>query len=237
MYNQLSNILFLDIETVSQYESHEKLPERFKPLFEKKVSYFSEKEGYTQAEAYSKRAAIFAEFGKVITIGLGFFSKEGNDWFFRVKCLMGHDEKELLLELQMILSKFNEENLLLCAHNGKEFDFPYLCRRYLVNGLPIPYSLDMSGKKPWEVQHIDTMHLWRFGDYKHYTSLETLAAIFDVPTSKSDIDGSMVGEVYYKEKALDRIADYCKQDVVVTAQVYLKMKALPILEEHQVIMI
>ena len=153
------------------------------------------------------RAAIFAEFGKVITIGLGFFAQENSEWKFRVTCLMGHDEKVLLEEFKTILSKFDEENLLLCAHNGKEFDFPYLCRRLLVNGLTIPYCLDMSGKKPWEVQHLDTMHLWRFGDYKHYTSLETLAAIFDVPTSKTDIDGSMVGEVYYKEKDLKRIAD------------------------------
>lgn len=237
MNSELSNILFLDIETVSQYENHEKLPERFKILFEKKVSYYTEKEDCSQAEAYQKRAAIYAEFGKVITIGLGFFAKEADEWKFRVTCLMAHDEKSLLEEFITVLSKFNEENLLLCAHNGKEFDFPYLCRRFLVNGLKIPYCLDMSGRKPWEVQHLDTMHLWRFGDYKHYTSLETLAAIFDVPTSKTDIDGSMVGEVYYKEKDLKRIAEYCKQDVVVAAQVYLKMKALPLLDVSQVVTI
>ncbi len=237
MYSKLSNILFIDIETISQYENYEKLPERFKTLFEKKVSFYTEKEECSQEEAYKARAAIFAEFGKVITIGLGFFAKEQHEWKFRVTCLMGHDEKVLLEEFKTVLSKFDEENLLLCAHNGKEFDFPYLCRRLLVNGLTIPYCLDMSGKKPWEVQHLDTMHLWRFGDYKHYTSLETLAAIFEVPTSKTDIDGSMVGEVYYKEKDLKRIAAYCRQDVVVAAQVYLKMKALPLLNPDQILII
>ena len=233
----LQHLLFIDIETIAQHEEHDQLSERLKPLWEKKVQYYLDKEGYSVEESYVDKAAIFAEFGKVISIGLGFFSLENEQQVFRVKALSGHSEKELLANFLDVISKFKQNQLVLCGHNIKEFDIPFLCRRLLVNQLQIPYALDVSGKKPWEVNFIDTMHLWRFGDYKHFTSLETLAAIFDVPTSKEGIDGSKVYHAYYKEKALDKITEYCKRDVVVTMQVYLRLKSLPILSDHQIVYI
>lgn len=233
----LQHLLFIDIETIAQHEEHNQLSERLKPLWEKKVQYYLDKEGYSVEESYIDKAAIFAEFGKVISIGLGYFSIENNEQVFRVKALSNHSEKELLEEFLSVLSKFKQNQVVLCGHNIKEFDIPFLCRRLLVNQLQVPPALNVSGKKPWEVNFIDTMHLWRFGDYKHFTSLETLAAIFDVPTSKDGIDGSKVYQAYYKENGLEKITEYCKRDVVVTMQVYLRLQSLPILSDQQIVYI
>jgi DNA polymerase elongation subunit (family B) len=122
----------------------------------------------------------------------------------------------------------------LCAHNGKEFDFPYLSRRMLVNSITLPSLLHLSGAKKWEVPHLDTMEMWKFGDYKHYTSLDLLLALFNIPSSKSEMDGSKVNGVYYQEKDLKKIATYCVSDVVAIAQLYLKMKNLPLIEERNI---
>lgn len=222
----MKNILFIDIETVSQSDNYQDLPERLKTQWSRKSSFLKKQEEETDEDLYHDKAGIYAEFGKIIVIGIGFFAKnEEGENTFRVKAIKGDDEKELLLAFSNLLSKFNQEELQLCGHNGKEFDFPYLCRRMLVNGIKLPYVLDTSGKKPWEVKHLDTMHMWKFGDYKHYTSLDLLASIFGIESSKIGIDGSQVGEVYHKEKNLDKIAEYCKRDVAVTAQLYLKLKS------------
>ena len=129
------------------------------------------------------------------------------------------------------------KNLHLCAHNGKEFDFPYLCRRLLINGLPVPSHLQIAGKKPWEINHLDTMELWKFGDYKSHTSLNLLAAIFDLPTPKNDLDGSKVKDVYYQDKDLNRIAKYCENDVVTTAQILLRYKGLPVIPQENITLV
>lgn len=222
----MKNILFIDIETVSQTNDYQNLPERLKTQWSRKSSFLKKQEEETDEEMYHNSAGIYAEFGKVIVIGIGYFTKneEGVNTF-RVKAIRGHDEKELLVSFSTLINKFNPEEIQLCGHNSKEFDFPYLCRRMLVNGLKLPYVLDTSGKKPWEVNHLDTLHMWKFGDYKHYTSLDLLAHIFGIESSKIGIDGSQVGEVYYQEKNLDKIADYCMRDVAVTAQLYLKLKS------------
>ncbi|MDH5365966.1 MAG: 3'-5' exonuclease [Cyclobacteriaceae bacterium] len=222
----MKNILFVDIETVSQTDNYQNLSERLKTQWSRKSSFLKRNEEETDEDLYNDRAGIYAEFGKVIVIGIGFFAKNEEENTFRVKAIKGDDEKKLLLDFCDILNQFNAEELQLCGHNGKEFDFPYLCRRMLVNGIKLPYVLDTSGKKPWEVKHLDTMSMWKFGDYKHYTSLDLLASIFGIESSKVGIDGSQVGEVYYKENDLDKIADYCMRDVAVTAQLYLKLKSL-----------
>lgn len=237
MNSILRNILFIDIETVAQCNRFENVPDRIKPLWERKIRYYIDKEECSLAVSYRDKAAIYAEFGKVISIGLGYYSFEEEVPQFRVMSIDGDNEEELLLSFLEILAKFNQENLVICGHNIKEFDVPFLCRRLLLNGLKIPYVLDVSGRKPWEVGFIDTMNLWKFGDYKHYTSLDTLATIFDIPSSKSDIDGSLIHEVYYEEGNLKRISEYCKKDVVVTAQVFLKLKTLPILSIDQIVYI
>ena len=160
-------------------------------------------------------------------IGIGFFYEEKEELKFRVKSLYDDDEKALLEQFKEVLSRFPED-VRLCAHNGREFDFPYLSRRMLINGMKLPAALDLSGKKPWEINHIDTMDMWKFGDWKHYTSLELLATLFNIESSKTSMDGSQVNTVYHQEKDLEKIAEYCKDDVIVTAKLYSKLKSLPV---------
>ncbi len=209
----LHNLLVIDIETVPQYSSFEQVPGHLQKLWEAKTQYQRKEE---TPEAFYERAGIWAEFGKIICISAGIFTG-GKTTGLRVKSFASHDEKELLEGFSTLLTN-QPASLILCAHNGKEFDFPYICRRMLVNGLKIPSQLEISGKKPWEVNHLDTMELWKFGDYKSYTSLSLLTAIFNIPTPKDDIDGSMVGHVYWVENQLERICTYCQKDVVATAQ-------------------
>jgi len=227
MSPDLRDILFLDIETVAGTEQYKDVGERLKTQWARKAGFFKQREeGSTDEDMYYERAGIYAEFGKIIVIGIGkFIENENGELALKTKALFDHDEKKLLEVFKATLDKM-EVNLKLCAHNGKEFDFPYLSRRMLVNGIPLPSVLNFAGRKSWEIPHLDTMELWKFGDYKHYTSLDLLAAIFDIPTSKGVMDGSQVNEVYYKEKDLSKIAEYCVSDVVAVAQVYLRMKGM-----------
>lgn len=230
MLNQidLQNILVLDIETVPQYANFDELPSNLQKLWESKTT-FQRKNQETPDEFY-QRAGIWAEFGKIICISVGIFKDNKS---FRVKSFYGHEEKELLLDFISLMNS-QPAQLILCAHNGKEFDFPYLCRRMLIKGLEIPKQLDIAGKKPWEINHLDTMELWKFGDYKNYTSLNLLAAIFDIPTPKDDIDGSQVGQVYWEAQDLERIKTYCQKDVITTARLIQRFKGLAFLTDDQI---
>jgi 3'-5' exonuclease len=231
---KLNNILFLDIETVPACPSFEQLPERMKDLWAKKNAYTIEKENLSIEESYS-RAGIYAEFGKIICISVGFFYSKGGNWKFRIKSFSGSDEKTLLLQFNKLLeSSFNTNDHFLCGHNGKEFDFPYIARRSLINGLKLPKLLDNVGKKPWEIRHLDTMEMWKFGDYKHYTSLNLLTAIFNIPSPKDDIDGSEVGRVYWLENDLPRIVTYCQKDVLALAQLFLRYTLRDLVKEEDV---
>jgi DNA polymerase elongation subunit (family B) len=209
----LHNLMVLDIETVPQFSSFDLVPDHLQKLWELKTQYQRKDE---TAEEFYERAGIWAEFGKIVCISVGIFTG-GKNIGLRVKSFASHDERELLEGFSALLNT-QPPSLILCAHNGKEFDFPYICRRMLINGVKIPAQLEISGRKPWEINHLDTMELWKFGDYKNYTSLSLLTAIFNIPTPKDDIDGSMVGRVYWEDKQLDRICIYCEKDVVATAQ-------------------
>lgn len=235
MNSQLENILFLDLETVKITRQYHELEERLKKQWDKKSSFLNREGDKLPEEIFKEKGGIYAEFGKIVAIGLGFINIEKEGPTLRIKVLKDHDEKALLSEFIDIVNKFSPNDLCFCAHNGKEFDFPFLSRRMLVNGLVLPEPLRISGKKPWEVKHLDTLDLWKFGDYKHYTSLELLAALFGIPTSKDDIDGSMVDAIYYDENDLDRICRYCAQDVVVTAQLYMRLTGRTLIAEQQVI--
>ena len=218
----------------SQFED---LDVRLQKQWERKAGLIKNDENLSPEELYFERAAIYAEFGKVMCVAAGIFTNtEKSDLGLRIKAFYGNDEKELLLGFkELVDQKLDKEALILCAHNGKEFDFPYLCRRYLINGIPLPEVLNISGKKPWEIKHIDTMELWKFGDRKNYTSLDLLAAIFNIPSSKDNINGSMVNHVFYNENDSDKIADYCKKDVLVTANLYLKLNTLSIIPPEKVV--
>ena len=231
----LNNILFLDIETVPQHDGHENLPEEWKTLWDLKASnLIRNKENETPQSFYS-RAGIYAEFGKIICISCGVLQGNGGAKKLILKSFCGDDEKVLLIQFSEMLNKWcSDGNKSLCAHNGKEFDFPYLCRRLIINHLPIPDILKLSGKKPWDVPHLDTMELWKFGDYKNYTSLNLLAYTLGIPTPKDDIDGSRVHEVYWKEKNMTRIVSYCQKDVITVAQIYLRMHGEPLLNENNI---
>lgn len=225
----LNNVLFLDIETVPQYANYTDLPERLKPLWEHKATFLS-RNNETPEELYS-RAGIYAEFGKIVCISVGFISENR----LRIKSFYGHNEKELLEGfIELLGLHFASNEHLLCGHNGKEFDFPYLARRILINGLKLPKLLNTAGKKPWEVKHLDTMELWKFGDYKRYTSLALLTAIFDIPTPKDDIDGSQVGFVYYQEQNLERIKNYCQKDVIALVQLLRRYRGEELFSESSI---
>lgn len=235
----VKNILFIDIETVPCVPSYEELSDTHKVFWDKKASTLGKPEVQEASAYFLERAAIYAEFGKVIVIGLGLITldqKQEEEPTLRVMCLQGHDEKVLLAQFKKLLEeKFQQENLKLCAHNGKEFDFPYLCRRMLVNGISLPKVLDLTSKKPWEIPHLDTMDMWKFGDRKSFTSLALLAHLFDIPSSKNLMDGSQVTHYYFGEKDLPRIATYCMQDVIVTAQIFLKLNNWQTIQETNII--
>jgi len=232
--NNLKNILFLDIETVPEESSYANLVEEKRALYAKKTKY-QRKEDFTTEEFY-ERAGIWAEFGKIICISVGFFDGEEIKKQFRLKSFFDKDETKLLLDFKNLLNlHFSKKQQVLCAHNGKEFDFPYIARRMIINKIELPEKLNLFGKKPWEVAHLDTLEMWKFGDFKHYTSLSLLTNILGIPSPKGDIDGSQVAEVYYKENNLDRIVTYCEADTLAVAQVYLRFMNLEILQENQIV--
>ena len=231
----LYNILFLDIETVPQHPAYEQVPPAWKELWSKKAEILLRNREDETVESIYNRAGIYAEFGKIVCISCGVMQGTGDDKKLLLKSFSGDNEKLVLFEFAEMLRKWSgNEPKYLCAHNGKEFDFPFLCRRMIINGLTIPTILNSSGKKPWEVNHLDTMELWKFGDFKNYTSLNLLATALGVPTPKDDIDGSMVWEVYWKEKNLERIVLYCQKDVVTVAQVFLRIMAEPLLRVENI---
>jgi predicted PolB exonuclease-like 3'-5' exonuclease len=228
------NILFLDIETVPQFASFDEVPDYEREHWLRKAEHLKRIDTDTAATIYP-RAGIYAEFGKIICISTGYFTKSNGTKQFRIKSFFGDDEKNLLNDFAKLLNgHFNRSQHLLCGHNGKEFDFPYLSRRLLINGIKIPSLLNTAGKKPWEVQHLDTMELWKFGDYKNFTPLNLLAKVFGIPSPKDDIDGSLVWAVYWKEKNLKRIVAYCQKDVITVAQILLRMKGEPLINEQQI---
>jgi uncharacterized protein YprB with RNaseH-like and TPR domain len=231
----VNNILFLDIETAPQYPDYNDMPEEWKQLWDiKSASLLKYHEGQTNESLYP-RAGIYAEFGKIICISCGVLQGADGHKKIVLKSFYGEDEKLLLHQFSEMLNKWSGgEQKYLCAHNGKEFDFPYLCRRMIINSLPIPSLLNIAGKKPWEVTHLDTLELWKFGDFKSFTSLNLLAHTLGIPTPKDDIDGSMVWAVYWKEKNLERIVTYCQKDVVTVAQIYLRMNGEPLIKQENI---
>ena len=229
----LENILFLDIETVPELHSFSELDDDKKILWEEKSKY-QRREEFT-AEEFYERAGIWSEFGKIICISVGFFSFRNADRKFRLTSFKGEEEK-LLRDFTALLEEyFYQPNHLLCAHNGKEFDFPYIARRMLIHNMRLPSKLNLFGKKPWEVPHLDTLELWKFGDYKHYTSLKLLTHVLGIPSPKEDIDGSMVRQVFYDNGEIDRIVEYCERDVVAIAQIILKLRQENLLDEAEII--
>lgn len=231
-YKDFSKMLFLDIETVSQKATYGELSERLQNLWNRKANSIIKpgEEELTPADIYD-RAAIYAEFGKIVCISVGFI----NEGKLRLKSFYGHNEEKILRDFADLLNNhYSGFSCSLCAHNGKEFDFPYIARRMVINGIELPKILDVAGKKPWEMSFIDTMELWKFGDYKSYTSLELLCAILDIPTPKDDINGSQVGEVYWKENNIERIKTYCQKDVVSVAQIMRRYAYQPLLAENDI---
>lgn len=227
----LHNVLILDIETVSQSAAFEDLPPRFRELWTHKVRN-NLREGESAADIYAT-AGLHAEFGKVICISVGVFHQRGGQTAFRVKSFANVAERDLLADFTDMFRK-QPGNIVLCGHNIKGFDVPYLCRRMLINGVAIPSQLDVSGRKPWEISHLDTMELWRFGDFRHYVSLNLMAAVFDIPTPKDDISGEDVGRVYHQENNLERIRVYCEKDVITTAQILRRLRNEPLIDPEDI---
>lgn len=228
-YN-VEEIVFIDAETIPAAPSFDELSSDWQKHWIHKMKY-QIREGESAEELY-ERAGIYAEFGRIICISSGYLFKKKNEFFFRIKSFYDKEEKELLQNFFNAFELFEKAGKnRLCAHNGQEFDFPYITRRALVNGLQIPKILDIAGSKPWEVreQLIDTLQLWKFGDYKHYTSLGLLCSLFNIPTPKDEMDGSQVASVYQEEGGLDRIIRYCEKDTLAVANLLLSYKGMPII--------
>lgn len=229
----LENILFLDIETVPETRHFSDLDDTKQSLWENKSQY-QRKDEFTAEEFYD-RAGIWAEFGKIVCISVGYFNFQGQRRVFRVTSFYG-DEVTILKDFKNLLfTHFNQNKHLLCAHNGKEFDFPYIARRMIINNIELPYKLNLFGKKPWEVPHLDTLELWKFGDYKNYTSLKLLTNVLGIPSPKDDIDGSEVYGVYYEEGSIDRIITYCEKDTIAVAQIFLRLRGDELLHDDEII--
>ena len=230
---KLEHILFLDIETVPQFADYDSLDNPTKLLWEAKTKY-QRKETFTPKEFYD-RAGIWAEFGRIICISVGYFKQKEDPRNFRVTSFYG-EEVDILKDFKTLLeTHFNKANHLLCAHNGKEFDFPYIARRMVILGIDLPEKLNLFGKKPWEVRHLDTLELWKFGDYKTFTSLSLMAHVLGIPSPKNDISGNQVRDVFYKEKDIDRIVAYCEKDTVTVAQIILKLRNQNLLSASEVL--
>ncbi len=228
----LENILFLDIETVPQYSKYSEMPEKLRYFWDKKALQLNKEK--SPEELYGK-AGIYAEFGKIICISFGYIRRKKDELGLFIKSIYGDNEREVLIKFNSLLQGYyNSEKHFLCAHNGKEFDFPYIARRSLINRIQLADILNTPGAKPWEVKHLDTLELWKFGDYKHWTSLDLLTAIFDIPSSKDDIDGSMVNEIYWQNADLQRIVEYCQKDVVALAQLYLRYLNKPLIKNENI---
>ena len=229
----LNNILFLDIETVPEAANYNELDADMQGLYEQKTQY-QRKDEFTAAEFYD-RAGIWAEFGKIICISVGYFVIKGDVRNFRVTSFFGEEPKLLKDFNNLLTNHFSGPQYVLCGHNAKEFDIPFLARRMIINQIQIPDKLNLFGKKPWEIPHLDTLELWKFGDYKHYTSLKLMCKVLGIPSPKGDIDGSQVGHVYYVDKDIDRIVTYCEKDTIAVAQIFLRLRREDLLIEDEII--
>jgi DNA polymerase elongation subunit (family B) len=227
---QFKHILFIDIETVPLMPDYGSLSAELQHEWVKKAKFLKSniEENPEPSMLFSEKAGIFSEFAKVVCIVVGSIQHEGDTWKMRLKSIANDDEKVLLNDFSELLQRFaaRYRDLKFCGHNIKEFDIPFLCRRMLIHNISLPDCMQLSGKKPWEVSHYDTLEMWKFGDYKHFTSLALLATILGIPSPKDDMDGSMVGKVYWEEKGLERISKYCAQDVYTTMRVFLRLKGI-----------
>lgn len=234
----LFDMFLIDIETVPRYPHHDLLTKDESKLFFDKISK-TVPENFDKEEIYLQKAGVLAEFGKVICISSGFFFNDNAGKIcLKIKSIYGHDEVEILKQFIELIDKFckHKPKFQFAGHNIREFDIPYICRRMLINQIPLPACLNIYGAKPWEICMTDTMQWWKFGDYKNYTSLHLLASVLGIPTSKDDIDGSMVQHVYHQENNLERIVNYCEKDVVVVARIVQRFKNLPLVEQENVFM-
>lgn len=231
----LDQLLLLDIETTPLTAAFDQLPEELQPLWlEKNTKTAPESEN--GEEAFAEKAGLYAEFGRVVCISAGFFHTEGGHYQLRIKSFSGENEREVIAGFLELVQKFFTKypRFQFAGHNIREFDIPYLCRRALINGLALPAPMQVNNFKPWELPMLDTLQIWRFGEFRNYTSLKLLAAVLGVPTPKDDIDGSMVGRVFWEEKNLPRIVEYCQKDVLTVGQLLLKFKGLPLLGKDEV---
>ncbi len=230
---RLDHILFLDIETVPEQANFDLLDDEMKQLWEHKTQY-QRKDDFSGEEFYD-RAGIWAEFGKIVCISVGYFTLKSDVRNFRVTSFFGDEKKVLYDFINLLNNHFNQPQHVLCGHNAKEFDIPFIARRMIINQISIPSKLNLFGKKPWEIPHLDTLELWKFGDYKHFTSLKLLTKILGIPSPKDDIDGSQVAKVFYVDKDIDRIVTYCEKDTIAVAQIFLRLRREDLLIDEEII--
>jgi hypothetical protein len=229
------NLLLIDIETAPLERDYAQLPEKMQTLWAKK-SLILDPEQPDPALSFSQRAGIYAEFGKIVCIGLGYFVHTDKGYTMKIKSLASHNEKEILEEFREVCNRFfKKPDKQFCGHNIREFDIPYICRRSFIHQVPLPDILTgLQSKKPWENPMLDTLQFWKFGEYKNFTSVDLLATVLHIESPKGDIDGSEVGRVYWQENDLDRIVRYCNRDVVTVGQILMRLNGMDLLNESEI---
>lgn len=216
------NFLFMDIETARIQDKLTTNTELFKSW-----EYKRRKEGETLVKdlkkSFEHKAALYAEFGKVVCISIGKIVDEK----LVVQSYYGDDEKEVLEKIKKVLTAFYKKfpDLMLCGHSIIGFDIPFLMRRMIINGIQVPSFLDLTTSKPWTLSDdiVDIAQIWKTTGF-YGASLVNMSHAMGLPSPKEDIDGSMVSDTYYREKdGLKRIVKYCEQDVFATVNIVQKL--------------
>lgn len=219
------NLLSIDIETVRIVDKYGDLPIEWQKGWEYKnkqageVPYFEE-----LADSWEKTASLYAEFSKVCAVSVTFLSKSGDK--LMCKEFWGENEQEILNNLADLLnqSSNSSKDFRLVGHAAKYFDYPFLCKRYMINGLDIPFMLDSSTLKPWENRNLCTnADVWKCGGTGAGSSLQAMCLAMGVPVSKVDLVGDEVGAAYFRGE-FERIGTYCSYDTIATFNVIRRIK-------------
>lgn len=216
----------IDIETVRIVEKYEDLSQEWKSAWEYKNKQSGEVPFFEElSDSWEKTASLYAEFSKVCAVSLVFMI---GDEKIKYKEFYGEDEALLLTDLRAFLQRMSEgvegKNYRLIGHAAKYFDYPFLCKRYIINSILIPTLLDTAHLKPWESRNLCTnQDVWKMGGSGAGSSLQALCNALAIPVSKVDLVGDEVGAAYYRGE-VERIAKYCTLDTIATFNVVRRVK-------------
>ena len=227
----IHKLLFVDIETVGVDEDldslHHTNPKLSKVWEETGWDYFkrkySEDSELSSNQMFVKRAALLPEFGKIVCISVGFIVPSGET---KLDSFYG-DEKNILISTSELLNRVDKLGFVICGHNVKNFDLPYIAKRMLINNIPVPKILPNYTIKPWESRVLDTKEVWGFNSFGGLSSLNLVCTSLGLETSKEgEVNGSNMHKYYYDSNNIEKIKNYCEEDVKCTINLVKKLKKL-----------